>query len=252
MESIPVNEIGGILAAIIALITGALKSFKFVQEGEEGIKLRFGKAVRTGRNKAPKIYHPGFVMLIPFVETLQRRHVRVQTIDLPQQIVTIENGLSYVIDAVLRFRVKDIYKALFVVDDLDKTMINVGMAELRDVITPSADQTEMSDVEGMSEKLTQKIKSHSEIWGVEIEKFAIVSCVPTSESQQIVNVATGVKSRVTALIEGFKTLGIGEKEIGGYAQLAAALIGIPVATTIGVVTATPPPPEPKSSKEDEE
>jgi regulator of protease activity HflC (stomatin/prohibitin superfamily) len=232
------------IAGLASLLTGAvtalvtfLQSIRFVREGEQGIKLRFGKAVRIrGKNGElePKVYNPGFAILIPFVDTLVRRHVRVQTVDLPQQTITIKNGLSYIVDAVVRFRVTSIYKALFVVDDLDRTMTNVAMAELRDVISPYENAEAMADVQEMSKKLTSQIKAHSNIWGVEIEQFSIVSCVPTPESQQIVNVTAGVKSRVEALISGFKQLGLKDSDIGSLPQLAAALVGIPVATAIGM------------------
>lgn len=229
--ALPWAELLQIAVALGGGGTVLAKTIRFVREGEEGIKLRFGKATRDA-NEAPVVYQPGFALLIPFVDTLVRRHVRVQTIDLPQQTVTIKNGLSYIVDAVVRFRVKDVYKALFVVDDLDKTMKNVAMAELRDILTPYADEQAMAGVHGMSEKLTTEIAKQSEVWGVEIEQFSVVSCVPTPESQQIVNVNAGVKSRVAALKLGFRDLGFGTG-VGQYPQLAAALIGIPVATAIG-------------------
>jgi len=255
---IPLAEIATMLGAGGGAITTIAKSFKFVREGEAGVKLRFGKAVRRGVGDArkPVVYEAGFMLMIPFVETLVRRHIRVQTIELPQQTITIKNGLSYIVDAVIRFQVKDIYKALFVVDNLDQTMNNVAMAELRDVLTPYEDAVAMADVQGMSTKLTSKIKDHSEIWGVEIEQFSIVSCVPTPESQQIVNVAAGVTNRIKALIEGFQELGIDKGQIGLFPQLAAALVGIPVATAIGLSPATnaqftPPTPHRRVMPEEE-
>lgn len=251
---IPTDLITSLVGAGGGLFSLA-KSFRFVREGEKGIKLRFGKAKRRRNGSGelePIIYDPGFTMLVPYVDSLVRRHVRVQTIELPQQTITIKNGLSYIVDAVVRFQVKDIYKALFVVDNLDQTMNNVAMAELRDTLTPYEDEEAMANVHGMSVKLTEKIKSHSDIWGVEIEQFSIVSCVPTPESQQIVNVKAGVKSRVGALIEGFKQLGIENKGIGEYPQLAAALIGIPVATAIGMSPAAHAQFSPPTSRHVEE
>jgi regulator of protease activity HflC (stomatin/prohibitin superfamily) len=237
----PWPEAGALIGAAGGGIHALFTMFRFVREGEKGIKLRFGKAKRkrNGRGEwEPVVYQPGFTLLIPYVDTLVRRHVRVQTLALPQQTITIKNGLCYIVDAVVRFQVKDIYKALFVVDNLDQTMNNVAMSELRDILTPNEDERAMADVQGMSEKLTQQIKIHSEIWGVVIEQFSIVSCVPTPESQQIVNVAAGVKSRVTALREGFDQLGLHVGSIGEHPQLAAALIGIPVATAIGLSPAS--------------
>ena len=155
------------------------------------------------------------------------RHVRVQTIELQGQSITIANGLSYVVDAVVRFRVTNIYNALFVVDDLNVIMNNVSMAILREVLTPTPDAEGMAHTDEMSRKLKEALKKHEEEWGVEIQDFSIISCVPTVESQQIVNVTAGVKVRMAALKEA-----LGDN-VFKHTQLAAALVGIPVSTALG-------------------
>ena len=62
---------------------------------------------------------PGFLFLIPKVDSLVRRHVRQQTIELNEQEVILKDNTIWVVSAVVFFRVKDIYKALFEIDDLD-------------------------------------------------------------------------------------------------------------------------------------
>jgi len=227
----------GILRDVLGAVIGAaaggktvLSTFKLVKEGEQGIKLRFGKAVRCGRGARkgqPKVYEAGLALLIPFVDGMYTRHVRVQTLELQGQSITIGNGLSYVVDAVVRFKVKNVYNALFVVDQLDMVMNNVAMAVLRSVLTPTPDSAGMSHTDKMSEKLTAALKSHDEEWGVDVEEFSIISCVPTSESQQIVNAAAAVQVRFKALEE---VLGPGVAV--SCPQLAAALVGVPVAVNI--------------------
>lgn len=230
---LPLSEIASVIGSLAVGGHGLAKSFKFIREGEEGVKLRFGKAVRDAQGEA-KVYKPGFTVIIPYVDTLVRRHTRVQTLELPQQTVTIKNNLSYIVDTVIRFKVVKIYNALFVVDNLDMVMTNVSMAELRDVVTSKEKAEDMTDIHGMNDELTEKLKKHAADWGVEIEQFSIVSCVPTPESQQIVNMAAGVAARVKALMDGFKDLGLENKDIGRLPQLAASLIGIPVSTSIGM------------------
>ena len=225
------TELIGAVASIVGGGGTALAAFRFVKEGEQGIKLRFGKAVRhaSGPLKGePIVFEPGITALIPFVDSMHTRHIRVQTLELQGQSITIVNGLSYIVDAVVRFRVKKIYNALFVVDDLDLVMNNVAMTVLRSVLTPTASAEEMAHTDQMSEKLTGALKAHENEWGTEIEEFSVISCVPTAESQQIVTAAAGVKIRLKALKDE-----LGENEIFRYPQLAAALIGVPVAVAIG-------------------
>ena len=80
-----------------ALVT-VFKSIAFVQEGQRGVKLRFGKAVRyqTGKSAGqPKIVDPGFVFMIPFIDKLQRRHVRQETIRLDYQKIMFKDGMIF-------------------------------------------------------------------------------------------------------------------------------------------------------------
>ena len=80
-----------------ALVT-VFKSIAFVQEGQRGVKLRFGKAVRyrTGKNAGkPKIVDPGFVFMIPYIDKLQRRHVRQETLRLDYQKIMFKDGMIF-------------------------------------------------------------------------------------------------------------------------------------------------------------
>ncbi len=47
MFDLSFTEISGLLAIASSIIATVVKSFKYVHEGELGIKLRFGKAVRN-------------------------------------------------------------------------------------------------------------------------------------------------------------------------------------------------------------
>ncbi len=59
---------------VVGLITTLFKTLKFVQEGEQGCRLIFGRVQRDWHGN-PVIIQPGFVLLIPWVQTLKRRHV---------------------------------------------------------------------------------------------------------------------------------------------------------------------------------
>ena len=113
-----------------ALVT-VFKSIAFVQEGQRGVKLRFGKAVRyrTGKNAGhPKIVDPGFVFMIPFIDKLQRRHVRQETIRLDYQKIMFKDGMIFQVSAMLLFTVKDVFKAMFEIDNLDNAVETFGLA----------------------------------------------------------------------------------------------------------------------------
>jgi SPFH domain/Band 7 family protein len=77
-DSTVISEIVGSPASLVVSGLGLSKTFNYVKEGELGIKLRFGKASRDKDGK-PRVIPPGFVMMIPWVDTLAKHHVRQQT-----------------------------------------------------------------------------------------------------------------------------------------------------------------------------
>jgi hypothetical protein len=120
-----------------ALVT-VFKSIAFVQEGQRGVKLRFGKAVRyrTGKNAGqPKIVLPGFVFMIPYIDKLKRRHVRQETIRLDYQKIMFKDGMIFQVSAMLLFTVTDVFKAMFEIEDLGDAVETLGLAILREELS---------------------------------------------------------------------------------------------------------------------
>jgi len=215
-----------VVAGGSAVVAG-VKAFKFVQEGELGIKLRFGRALLDEAGE-PKVIPPGFVLLIPFIETLQRRHVRQQTLRLANQRIMISDGLIFNISAVVIFRVKDVYRALFEIDDLDQSLSDLSMGVLRDVLSGKS-HTELYDLDVIAAELLEQLREKAEEWGVEFNQFKLTDCAPTNETALLVNARAAVRMRVEALesvrdrIEDFDELS---------PTLAAALVGVPLTTSV--------------------
>lgn len=218
-----------ILAAAGGGLVAMFKAFKFVQEGERGIKLRMGKAVRDIDGR-PRVIEPGFVLLIPFLESLQTHHVRQQTIRFEDQRIMIKEGLIFIVGAVVIFRIKDIYKALFEIDDLDQSLKDLSMGILRDEIS-TRDHTQLADTAEISMRLLQLLKTKSEEWGIEILQFNLINCAPTPETSNLVNVEIGAKLKMRALRNSQTELAGLDGQL--HPTLAAVLVGMPLVATVG-------------------
>ena len=217
-----------ILMAVLGGMFSVFKAIKFVQEGELGIKLRFGRALRN-KDKTPRIIKPGFVFLIPFIETLQRHHVRQQTLRLENQKVMIARGLIFNVSAVVILRVKDIYRALFEIDDLDNSLVDLSMGILRDVLADK-EYSGLSNMEAISEELLHKLQEKAEEWGVIFMQFKLTDCAPSPETAPLVNAEAGVRLKMEALKAAAKDMGVEVYTLSPV--FAAALIGVPLVTAI--------------------
>ncbi len=210
---------------IFALFT-FFKGMRFVKEGERGLKLRFGKVVRH-KDGRPKVMEPGFIILIPYVESLVKRHVRQQPIPLDEQVITLKSGLTFRVAGILFIRVEDIYKALFDISDLDLSVKEEGMGRVRDIVAGHEDHSDLAETEKIAETIKQKIREKTDSWGVLTEDFRITVCAPTPESAVVVNLAAAAKQRIDSIKLVSEQLGVPVTELV-ESGLASVLVGAPL------------------------
>jgi regulator of protease activity HflC (stomatin/prohibitin superfamily) len=158
------------------------------------------------------------------VDSLVRRHVRQQTIELNEQEVILKDNTIWVVSAVVFFRVKDIYKALFEIDDLDGGVRNLCMGELRTVLQQLPRYDAIKEIDAVSRALMESVARRAGEWGIEIIDFRLTNCMPTPETATFVTAQTAVAARVKALEE---------MNVLHDPQLAAALLGAPVVASLG-------------------
>lgn len=225
--SLPLEAWLALISAIVGMVSTFLKSFKFVKEGEKGVRLRFGKAVRK-KDGQPDIVNPGFVFLIPWVDSLPRHHVRQQTIRFDRQRIMLNDGLVFYVTAIVIFRVIDVYKVMFEIDDLDGSLEDLAMGILRDELAARA-YTELGSHE-ISRRLVEHLRETSQAWGIELLEFRLVDCAPTSETANLLNAEVGARLRSAALGEAAKSFGI---RLGDLSPLlGAVLVGTPLVASI--------------------
>lgn len=160
------NRIIG-LAALVALIAYALQSTLFtVKEYERAIMFKFGEFVGEEIS-------PGLHWKIPFVNTVQKYDMRIQTMDSDPEGFLTKNNQELVIDSFVKWRIRDI-KQYFVsvrgLANLAETRLaqqvnsglrsEVGKRSISDVV--AGDRAVIMDV------VQKGIDEESEKFGVEV------------------------------------------------------------------------------------
>ncbi len=220
-----------------ACLTALIKTIKFVHEGELGIKLRFGKAVCDSKG-IPKVIKPGLLLLIPFVDSLQRRHVRQQTINFESQKIMVKGGLIFEVSAMVVFKVNDIYKALFEIDNLDAAIMDLCMGMLRDTLSPY-EHDKLFDTKAISDSLLNDLTKVAKTWGVEFITFKLTNCAPTAETAQYVMAKTGAALKAAAIQAAAEEIGMDINSLNP--ALAAVMAGIPLVASVGTTSSRTEP-----------
>ncbi|MEH2161651.1 MAG: SPFH domain-containing protein [Nostoc sp.] len=153
-----------IIAIVLALIGYALGSAKLINQGNEALVERLGRYHRKLK--------PGLNFIVPLVDqVVMEDTTREQILDIkPQEVITQDN-ISVEVDAVVYWRIKDIEKSFYAIEDLQGALTQVATTTLREVIAQNTlEQTNVSRLE-MHSALLFELNGITADWGVEIMRL---------------------------------------------------------------------------------
>lgn len=229
-----IASVGGGLLPLIGAVGGAVSGSKFVQEGERGVKLRFGRVVRD-RAGNPKIIKPGFCFVIPAAEHLARTHVRTRTFNLPDQDVVLSDRMVFRVGGVVRVKVRDdaaaVYSVLFETADIKSVVTDFVLSELREALA-SADYETVVSGSTVVDEVTARISTQLGEWGLVLVQFSLSDCSPTPQTARAILVRAETDMRADALLAAAAKVAGDENVKALSPTVAAALVGTPVATSV--------------------
>ena len=168
---------------VLFAITGVslASSVKIVCQGDEALVEIFGKYDR-------KKLEPGLTFLIPFVETVAyKQTLREQILNLPPQQCMTRDRLAITVEFIVYWRVIDLEKASYKVQNLKEAMLNMLILSIRTHIATLALEELYTARNEINNALVEELDTTTDPWGVkftrvELRDFAIGSKViqPTS------------------------------------------------------------------------
>jgi regulator of protease activity HflC (stomatin/prohibitin superfamily) len=193
---------------IILLVLGgsvASKSVRIINQSDEAL-------VETlGRYNGKKL-KPGLNYTIPFIDRMvYKQTVREKVLDIaPQQCITRDN-VSISVDAVVYWRIVDLEKAYYKVENLQSAMVNLVLTQIRaEMGKLELDETFTARSE-INEMLLRELDISTEPWGVKVTRIELRDIAPskaiqnamelqmTAERQKRANVLTSEGERDSAI-----------------------------------------------------
>ena len=158
------------IAAILGF--GGLSGIKIVNQGDEALVERLGKY--TGKK-----LKPGLNYLIPMVERVSfQQTVRERVIDIPPQQCITRDNVSVTVDAVVYWRILDMEKAYYKVENLQSAMINLVLTQIR----AEMGQLELDETftarNRINEMLLQDLDKSTDPWGVKVTRVELRDLIP--------------------------------------------------------------------------
>jgi regulator of protease activity HflC (stomatin/prohibitin superfamily) len=160
-----------ILIIFLALVGYALASAKMVNQGNVALVERLGRYHRK--------LNPGLSFIVPIIDQIVMENTtREQLLDIKPQNVITKDGIYLEVDAIVYWRIQDIEKSFYAIDDLEQSLANIATTTLRENIAQnSLEDTNMSRDE-IDRTILSVLNSITSTWGVEITRLDIQSITP--------------------------------------------------------------------------
>lgn len=160
-----------ILIIFLALVGYALASAKMVNQGNVALVERLGRYHRK--------LNPGLSFIVPIIDQIVMENTtREQLLDIKPQNVITKDGIYLEVDAIVYWRIQDIEKSFYAIDDLEQSLANIATTTLRENIAQnSLEDTNMSR-DQIDRTILSVLNSITVTWGVEITRLDIQSITP--------------------------------------------------------------------------
>ncbi len=183
-----------IIAIVLVLIGYALGSAKLVNQGNEALVERLGRYHRRLR--------PGLNFIVPLVDQIVMEDTtREQYVDIkPQNIITKDN-IYLEVDAVVFWKIKDMERSFYAIDDLQGALTQLATTTLREIIAQNTlEESNVSRAE-MDKAILDQLNETTQKWGVEILRVDIQRITPPESVRRSMEEqrAAEIKSRAAIL-----------------------------------------------------
>ncbi len=198
----------GPFAFLLLLLLGggvASNSVRIINQSDEAL-------VETlGRYNGKKL-SPGLNFTVPFLDrVVYKQTVRERVLDVPPQQCITRDNVSISVDAVVYWRIVDLEKAYYKVENLQSAMVNLVLTQIRSEMGKlELDETFTARAE-INELLLRELDISTDPWGVKITRVELRDISPskavqdamelqmTAERQKRANILTSEGERDSAV-----------------------------------------------------
>ncbi len=202
--------IASLLGAITLMIAGYLiGSVRVIEEGDEGLVQRLGEYKRTLK--------PGLNFVVPLMDTVLVDTTREQLLDIAPQKAVTKDSVPIEVDAVVYWKIKDLYSAYYKVEDLEESLKNIVLSAMRNEVGQlNLDET-LSNMNKINEALKAEIQKPADSWGIEVVRVDVQEIVLSQ------TVRDSLEKQIAAKTDSQATMARTEATVKSIQQISEAL-----------------------------
>jgi regulator of protease activity HflC (stomatin/prohibitin superfamily) len=180
-----------LIVLFIAIVLLA-NTFYIVKQWETVTLIRFGRIVKT--------VETGIQYKVPFIDSLIRLDMRVQTFDLRGQSAITKDNITVQIDSVGFLKIENAKKLILGVEDYWSAIKSYSQTSLRNIVGEYSLDELLEKREKIAEKMKMIVDGYTGEWGVDIQKIELQDVVLPSDMQRAFAVQAEAERESRAII----------------------------------------------------
>lgn len=202
-----------ILIGVVVL----LSFIRQVNQYERGIVLTMGKF--------SSVRNPGWTLIIPIFQSMQKVDIRTKTVDVPEQEAITKDNIPVGINAVIYYKVLSPEKAVLEVENFYYAVSQLAQITMRNLVGEFTLAELLRNREEISDKIQITVDKATDPWGVKVDNVDIKDItIPQDLKRVIAAEAEAERERKAQIIRSEGEV-VAAENIAKAANLFAAAPG---------------------------
>ncbi|MFH1785969.1 MAG: SPFH domain-containing protein [Candidatus Micrarchaeota archaeon] len=186
---LPVLLMGGLVLLVFLLFAG----LRIIRPVEKALVERFGKFNRLA--------DPGLLVVIPFVENVIKVPTTEMRVDVDQQTVITKDNLNAVVDAIVYYKIDDINKAVYQIDNYRTAIPSLAQTTLRALMGKMTLTEANENRQRINTEVENQLDKETNQWGVNIIRVELQRIDPPHDVQQAMNNVVKAENEKIAAVD---------------------------------------------------
>ncbi|MGR9046809.1 MAG: slipin family protein [Gammaproteobacteria bacterium] len=152
-----------IFGSILLLLL--ISAFRILREYERGVIFMLGRFY--------KVKGPGFIIVIPLIQQMERVDLRTFVMDVPTQDVISRDNVSVKVNAVVYFRVIEPDKAIIQVENFFDATSQLAQTTLRSVLGQHELDEMLAERDKLNIDIQTSLDQQTDAWGIKVSNVEI-------------------------------------------------------------------------------
>ena len=171
----------------------AAMAIKIIRPVEKGLVERLGKFHR--------IAEPGLSIIIPFVENVVHVPTTEIRVDVDEQTVITKDNLNANVDAIVYYRIHDVMKAVYNIQDYKSAIPSLAQTTLRAVMGKMTLTESNENRQRINQSLEEELDKETTQWGIDIIRVELQRIDPPDDVQLAMNNVVKAENEKIAAVD---------------------------------------------------